>query len=657
MIVIKLKYPLLKVLFMVKGISTKNLVLIIVPIVVVIGGALGYYAYHTMVVSSRVGVYWPNNLEFPEFAPTHTLYVVNLENTNWYSDYRPLTLITLQGLVNRYKPRLYIIYQPIDEEWLNLAVKYLHIKVHYITMDEAIKMFKSYAKGYIVYDPNVPATVNLANTLSGIYDCVVVNPSDVNWVKSLGITHECMSLVGMFKSNLEVYEWEYEHLWNLTNHRILVVANPQIDYLYPLHPMQFAFRDEVTALKLPTIYLDAQNTTQEAVLIEFLKSMPMMADVTGWWEEEEQPYVTLASEYGKVVTVLTHHYGPLAFPNPTVWGGLYPPTPAKFSLPPLRLVNLAHGGIYVTFYVTDGDNLQADYGELTLWNSPCRPNVPIAFTISPYLVNVAPFMAWYYNMTMSYNNTFISGPSGAGYVYPIDMNTTVLLSYLNLTLRYLNMSNLWFTEVLGYSDKIAPYYSKVLRYHLLAIKRDYDEDPYLFQFYGQSFYYLPNVAFPIVYGALHYSHDTADMFKLDLLAINSSYSGKPIFVLVISQPWDFNNLCTLEGIINSLSNTNFAFVNFFEFITLVNVPFGYCVAKQTLNYAGYHGLVTITHFSDLQQDLVAVERDYMSGNYYQAVYDLVHFWQRLYIDIGKKNLIITSSIYGPCLTTWTQYAR
>jgi hypothetical protein len=35
-------------------------------------------------------------------------------------DYRHLVLVTLQGLVNREQPRLYIIFKDLDEGWLKL---------------------------------------------------------------------------------------------------------------------------------------------------------------------------------------------------------------------------------------------------------------------------------------------------------------------------------------------------------------------------------------------------------------------------------------------------------------------------------------------------------------------------------------------------------
>ena len=658
------------------GLGKLTLVGLIISIIATAGLIAGFLILHhptppvtttnitssvTNTTSIVTGIYWPSYLVFPRFAPTNMLYVVNLTGTNYYTNYSVYTLVTLQGLVNRRVPRLYIIFEPIDQEWLNLVVKYLHVKVKYVSMDEAIRMFSGYAKGYIVYDPSVPATLNVANTLSGIYDCVVVAPNYVNCVKSLGITKECMSLVGMFKSNLEAYERAFENLWNKTNHRILVIANPQIDYQYPPpNPPQIAFRDYATALKLLVVYLDAQNSTQSTLLTKILKAMPKETDVTGWYEDEEWPYMDLVSKYGKFVTVLTHHYGPLTFPNPTVWSGLYPPVKfVQLSLPPIRLSRLAHGGIYVTFYVTDGDNLQWDYSLLTLWSSPCRPNAPVAFTISPYLVNIAPFIAWYYNMTMSANNTFISGPSGAGYVYPIYMSKSGLIAYLNLTLRYFNMSNLWFTEMLGYSNNIAPYYSKVLGYHILAIKRDYNEDPWLFKQYGQSFYYLQGVPIPIIFGAFHYKHSEANMLKFNLENLYQTYVSKgrkPIFVLVISQPWDFDNMCTLEGIVNELSrNSTYNFVNFFEFVSLTNIPFGVCLIKQAINYTVSKGWLTITHYPDLESKIPGIELAYSRGNYYTAVDELVSLWRELYSDIGYRNLTIGPSIYGPCLIGWVKY--
>lgn len=77
--------------------------------------------------------------------------------------------------MNRSEPRIYLIENQEEGRfaWLNdLDVPY---KVH----DDYWNIFAAYkqeVKGIIVYDPQVPDTINVATTLAGLKDAVVASP-------------------------------------------------------------------------------------------------------------------------------------------------------------------------------------------------------------------------------------------------------------------------------------------------------------------------------------------------------------------------------------------------------------------------------------------------------------------------------------------------
>lgn len=94
------------------------------------------------------------------------------------------TLVTLQGLVNRDKARLYIDYVDadgidVDDFWWNVyssngrwlsgcATKNLSSVV------DAIYEYKDMIKGVVLYDSNVPSTSNVASAVAGIEDLIAV---------------------------------------------------------------------------------------------------------------------------------------------------------------------------------------------------------------------------------------------------------------------------------------------------------------------------------------------------------------------------------------------------------------------------------------------------------------------------------------------------
>jgi hypothetical protein len=108
---------------------------------------------------------------------------MNTENAKAIWD--PLhTLATLQGIVNRQSPRLYLFYVEnegvnIDRYWWDKyrqSGKWLaEAKVkEYQDIIELITAFKNDIQGAVIYDPLVPATSNLASTIAGVEDLIAV---------------------------------------------------------------------------------------------------------------------------------------------------------------------------------------------------------------------------------------------------------------------------------------------------------------------------------------------------------------------------------------------------------------------------------------------------------------------------------------------------
>ncbi|MEM1853221.1 MAG: GxGYxYP family putative glycoside hydrolase [Thermofilaceae archaeon] len=469
-------------------------------------------------------------LEGLEEGLTGELLVVDVRGSS-LMDPRLLTLVTLQGVVNREGARLYVIFKDSDAWWLARAAKILGLKVEFAGMDDAVRRFASQVEGYVIYDPAQPDTINVGTTLCGIYNGVLVHPTWVGWLERLGVEKRLFDLRGKFTDRVSAYQWAFEELWDRVDRTKLAVACPETR----THTrygrtftsnLQVACRDYAVALRLLTVYLDPFNPAERAVLERILSAMPNNSMVLGWHGEDEWAYVDLATRYGKYVVVMMHHFGPLDFANPTVWMHLKPPEDPKFPLPPVRPEVLGRDGVYVTFYVTDGDNLQWDYNMVNLWQR--RLGVPVAWTVSPFLLDVAPFMVYYYARTMSEHDTFVCGPSGAGYIYPTS-NKPYLGQYLPHTSYHLEKSGLRVVEVLGYDDDVAAAYAVQLSPWLLAVKRDYNELPGLFKAHGSSVYYVRkgNLTIPVVFGALHFRSTELGKFASDLDEAIRMYAQPP----------------------------------------------------------------------------------------------------------------------------------
>ncbi len=103
------------------------------------------------------------------------------DNKSW--QYDVINLVTaLQGLVNRDSPQLYILYiheglslhqKNVDKFWLeklrspgNYLSDYTLINVE--TLEELLQIFRSYYSAVVLWDPEVPATGNVALTIAGV---------------------------------------------------------------------------------------------------------------------------------------------------------------------------------------------------------------------------------------------------------------------------------------------------------------------------------------------------------------------------------------------------------------------------------------------------------------------------------------------------------
>jgi hypothetical protein len=166
---------------------------------------------------------WPAGQLLPVFREAKRLEVIELSGAP--GELRLLSA-SLQGIVNRTEPRIYL-FEPSDEgkeTWLkDLKLPY---EVHADPL-ALVARFKAELKGMIVYDPDMPDSVNVATTLAGQKDALVVSPELAATLAAAPYELAVLDdLRGKFKSRLEAYTWQYENLWKTANRRLVVGLAP-----------------------------------------------------------------------------------------------------------------------------------------------------------------------------------------------------------------------------------------------------------------------------------------------------------------------------------------------------------------------------------------------------------------------------------------------
>ncbi|OPA80515.1 hypothetical protein BVG16_07250 [Paenibacillus selenitireducens] len=180
--------------------------------------------------SKKGSITWSPQQALPTFAKAKHLDVADVYDAP--GDIKIL-LATLQGIVNREEPRIYL-FENVEEgkkTWLDdLQVPYQEHADYW----DVVKKYSKEAQGIIVYDPKIQDSINVATTLAGLKDAVVASPELAKQLQASPYNLQVIDdLQGKFKDRLDAYTWQYENLWKDTTHRMLVGLSPSTSVRIP----------------------------------------------------------------------------------------------------------------------------------------------------------------------------------------------------------------------------------------------------------------------------------------------------------------------------------------------------------------------------------------------------------------------------------------
>lgn len=216
------------------------------------------------------GLDWPADRALPLFPDIgEEIEYAKLSELSTLSGDEQLLLTSLQGLVNRQQPRLYLDWPQlrersddlVNEAWLE-RLKANGIQIIDVTDDpfRLLDKYKSNIRGAIVYDVEVPDTINLASTMAGISDAVLAT-EDLARRFSIPILED---LRGRFRDKYEVYEHAFQNVWPNVTDRLITAIKPISTILY-------ANRTWNTVLKANSSVTDASdNGTYRIDLSRFI---------------------------------------------------------------------------------------------------------------------------------------------------------------------------------------------------------------------------------------------------------------------------------------------------------------------------------------------------------------------------------------------------
>jgi len=398
--------------------------------------------------------FWPQSN-----PPAEELLVVDVSELPPHSEF---AMAVLQGLVNRSKPRLYLLhsrYARQDRQWLDELV-FEGYRARPISVNEAWDLFRDEVRGAILYDGSIMDEIgayhsdqlNQTNVLMmiGALESAVPLTPEMNQALGLQVVFDAR---GKWATQYEMMRWAYETLFPQMDHRILATNYPGI----------FLLTDYLVQFKIFTFWFPQYRTLcEENLLRGILASTPPNTPIIGWWFDwmpnpkdpehrhadavMETPGLLRGSYFGKVLTP-SHEATNLSVHSGVAVG--------NWHHKPCQVPELDPAKVYYTYLLSDGDNL----GEALMmrtrdlqWDREERGQIPMGWSFAPAAARMAPPVLNYYLRTASEADLLVGG-LGVGYTEPViylrafpEFRATLYDDYARMTneaLKWIDTSCLW----------------------------------------------------------------------------------------------------------------------------------------------------------------------------------------------------------------------
>lgn len=378
-------------------------------------------------------------------------YVISLEDDWEISGKLPVNafLISLQGVVNKNGPMVYILY---PENWAFTYVRsvygFYRDTRHYSfqelrSAEEALRTLRQHVKGYVVWDKNVRTSLIVAFTVAGLERAVVVSEDLIPLVEKAGLK-PVEDLRGRFtgQTDAQIYQWAYDRYWDRCSREFIIWLGGEHGTIMKPGVADWGIHKGVFFNDLSS---RTSDTAEYALADRLLAEMKPMSMVMGWHsyaKDLEREHVTLTSRYGHRVEGL-HTLPNLSFSAqvPASPGFVYRNNhtiePGTAYTPEKK--------VYIACVQTDGIGLGA-------WLKPGRGEIPYAWEVLTNYTWMAPAMAEYFYTLATPNDYFVGCLSGPGYLYPKAVPPHLLKQLIAISREQMKTLDLRVFETMDYSE-------------------------------------------------------------------------------------------------------------------------------------------------------------------------------------------------------------
>ena len=507
----------------------------------------------------ETGMTWAEGQAFPHFAtPADTLDGLLIEEPGLSKEDKMMFTV-LQGLVNKVKPSIYLLYPSGEGMYYWISNLGLNVKEYPIEKRwELIRKYQDRINGVILYNPEKSFHYyNLATTVAGLKNALPVTSTEYQQLLTNNIKFPIIEDLSTlpYTTPEDIYTYLYNNYWKDCTKRLLIS-----------HSFLSFIRDIAVSSGAAVVWLDPRKENENKVIRLFLNDMEAgNSIILGWWPEERSG-VGIGTEYG-IPTVAADYYT-----NATVFAGMN----HVIQLPEIPKKPRLENKIYMTVFLSDGDNIQyCQHAMPKLWDNKHRGTMPVNWTVSPGLADLGPQLLNYYYKTATTNDFFASGPSGLGYALIYDAlnhkwNNTggeFFDSYAKLTQNYLERCGLRVITIWDQvNEKQMDSYTTYCRYLYGATQQDWQKQTgKIPTFIEQNkLAFLPN--YPCYAG----STDVIVNMNRDTIA---NFDGShPVFLSIQGVSWRMgpDSLAVLKEKLEKLSPGNIVFCRGDHFFALYN---------------------------------------------------------------------------------------
>jgi len=373
-----------------------------------------------------------------------------------------VAVATLQGIINRNAPSLYVVSRKNmrPQYWLDILSKdgrWLsgRERQNIEDLDTLVFLAGKRLKGAVIWDPAVPATVNVATTIAGVEDAVVLSPEFADKYLEKWHLPVIKDLRGMFtgaetgsKKN-DAYRWairEYLITGKCSSSRVFLSEDSALtrergDNGYAI-PRDWAVKNRSFVFDLspwgdeapgdePDQKIGLDFETYKMILTELKRQADgrHMTELVGFFafgKYSKTPYHK--SKHEPVMTEMESvwNISPYNIYKSSISSDLYnqsfhsqaPRHQLKQIAGPAHNVPLEKK-TYICVGMGDYDSATLLYDYLPrYWDNADRGKIPLAWGINPNLLETYPDVIDYFYSTATGNDTFVSDANAAGYITP-----------------------------------------------------------------------------------------------------------------------------------------------------------------------------------------------------------------------------------------------